>query len=75
MSTDSGWENSKLHELIGKAITDQDFAARILDPERQAEALKEMSIDPTPEVLEELNLAINHLEHLWESFSAPKLAS
>lgn len=75
METNSGSQQSKLHELIGKAITDQDFASRILDRGSQAEALKEMGVDPTPEVLEELNLAIGHLEHLWTSFSAPKAAS
>jgi len=75
MSTYSQGGDSKLHELLGKAITDQEFASRIVDPERQAAALEELGIDPTPEVLEELNHSIHHLRHLWESFGTPKLAS
>jgi hypothetical protein len=75
MSTYSEGGGSKLHELLGKAITDEAFAAKIVDPERQAEALQEVGIEPTPEVLEELNHSIHHLRHLWETFGPPKLAS
>jgi len=75
MSMYSEGEKSKLHELIGKAIGDEEFAARIVDPEQQAAALQDVGIDPTPEVLEELNHSIHHLRHMWESFGTPKLAS
>jgi hypothetical protein len=75
MSTYSDGGESKLHELIGKAITDEEFALRILDPEQQARALEEVGIDPTPEVLEELNHSLHHLRHLWDTFGNPKLAS
>lgn len=75
MSTYSEGGDSKLHELLGKAIRDEGFAARIVDPEQQAAALQEMGIDPTPEILDELNHSIHHLRYLWESFGPPKLAS
>jgi hypothetical protein len=75
MSTYSEGEKSKLHELIGKAIEDQAFADRIVDPKQQAAALQDVGIDPTPEILEELNHSIHHLRHIWETFGPHKLAS
>jgi hypothetical protein len=66
---------SRLHVLIERAITDQDFADRIVDPEQQAGALEEMGFEPTPDVIHELNHSIDHLRSLWETFGETKYAS
>lgn len=77
MSAESNAENSKLHELLGRALRDQEFANRVLDPGTQAEALKEVGIEPTPEVLHEVNHSADHLRNLWQTFGADptKMAS
>ncbi len=67
---------SQIHELVGKAVQEPDFAARLLDREQQAEALREVGIDPTDEVLHELNHSLHHLRQMWEAFGGNyKMAS
>ncbi len=68
-------ERSRLHELLGRAISDDDFARRVVDPETRAEALKEVGIDPTPEILHEVSHSIEHLEQVWKSFGVKPMAS
>ena len=75
MSAESSEWDSKLHEILGEAIRNPEFASELLDRERQAAALGRMGVTATPEVLEEVNHAIHHLEHLWEAFSETKQAS
>jgi hypothetical protein len=70
MSAESNAENRLLHELLDRALREQDFAERLLDPERQAAALDEMHIKVTPEVLHEVNHAADHLRNLYETFGA-----
>lgn len=58
---------SKFHALLGKALTDHEFRAALMDPEQQAYALESMGIEPTAEVLEALNSSIDALNGLASS--------
>ena len=43
-------DESKFYALLGRALIDPEFRERILDTERQADALVEVDIEPSDEV-------------------------
>jgi hypothetical protein len=51
-------DESKFYALLGRALIDPEFRERILDTERQAEALAEVDIKATVEMLGHLNASI-----------------
>jgi hypothetical protein len=56
--------------LVGKALIDSKFRAKVLDPKRRAAALKEVGIaNPTAEQLQALGNAISALENLEGEFA------
>ena len=57
-------DESKFYALLGRALIDPEFRERILDAERQADALAEVDIDPSDEVLGELNDSIEAIKTL-----------
>jgi hypothetical protein len=57
-------DESKFYALLGRAVIDPDFRDRILDTERQADALVEVGIEPSDEVLGELNGSIAAIKSL-----------
>ena len=57
-------DESKFYALLGRALIDPDFRARILDTEQQADALGEIDIQPSEEVLAELNASIGAIRAL-----------
>lgn len=61
---EGGSSGSKFHKLLGRGLTDYEFREALMDPERRAAALESMDIEPTPEVLEELDKAIVALNNL-----------
>jgi hypothetical protein len=55
--------------LVGKALVDDEFRAKLLDKDTQVAALKEIGIaDPTPDQLRALNNSITALENLEGEF-------
>jgi len=61
-------DESPFHAMLGKALVDADFRARLMDPEQQADALSSIGIEPTREVLNELNQSIEALSQLSQAF-------
>jgi hypothetical protein len=64
-----GSSGSNFHKLLGRGLTDQDFRARLMDPQQQAGALQEMGIEPDETLIAELNNAIQSLNNLAMSES------
>lgn len=61
-------DEDRFHHLLGKALTDQAYLAKLVDPNQQAEALEMVGIEPTGEILESLNMAIGALNGLKSQF-------
>ena len=58
---------SNFHKLLGRALVDNDFYDRLRNTETRADALFEMGIEPTEEVLgavEEAMAAIDNLAQM-----------
>jgi len=64
---EGGSGGSNFHKLLGRGLTDNEFREALMDPERQAQALESMSIEPTEEVVAALNAAIEALNTLAQS--------
>jgi hypothetical protein len=64
---EGGSTGSNFHKLLGRGLTDYEFRKALIDPEQQAQALESMGIEPTEEVLEALNGAIEALNSLARS--------
>jgi hypothetical protein len=64
---EGGSGGSKFHKLLGRGLTDYEFRKALMDPEQRAQALESMGIEPTEEVLEALNGAIEGLNNLARS--------
>jgi hypothetical protein len=64
---EGGSSGSKFHKLLGRGLTDYEFRETLMDPERQAQALESMGIEPTEEVVTALNAAIEALNKLAQS--------
>jgi len=70
----------KANAILGKALMDDEYRARLTDtgnPEGQGEALREMGVDPTPDVINALNAAVTALDNFAQSevFGEVKAAS
>jgi len=63
----AGSTGSNFHKVLGRGLTDYEFRKALMDPEQQAQALESMGIEPTEEVLEALNGAIEGLNNLAQS--------
>ena len=61
---ENGNGGSKFHALLGKALTDYEFRAQLMDEGQQAQALESMGIKPTAEALAALNESIGALTRL-----------
>lgn len=59
-----GSSGSNFHKLLGRGLTDYEFRNALMDPEQQAQALESMGIEPTDEVRESLNAAVEALNNL-----------
>jgi hypothetical protein len=57
-------DDSKFYALIGRALMEPEFRARILDGGQQADALAELGIDPNDDVLDQLNGSIEAINTL-----------
>lgn len=57
-------DESKFYALLGKALMEPEFRARVLDTGQQADALAEVGIDPSDDVLEQLNASIEAINTL-----------
>jgi hypothetical protein len=66
---------SKFHALIGKAMADAEFRAQLVDPSQQAKALQSMDIEPTDDVLSQLNTAIASINNLATFMGEPVAAA
>ena len=75
MSTEYGLSEGDLHSLLGRALIDLEFRARLLDKEQQGAALEEVGIRPTSDVIDALNAAIEALMELSSTFKAPQAAT
>ncbi|MEO5703915.1 MAG: hypothetical protein ABIZ52_01495 [Candidatus Limnocylindrales bacterium] len=64
---EGGSTGSNFHKLLGRGLTDDAFREALMDSERQAYALESMGIEPTVEVREALNAAIEGLNNLARS--------
>ncbi len=63
--------SKEFHALVGRALTDEDFRNRLLDPETQDATLKEVGVEPTPAVKEAIAASHDALKSLHESFGQP----
>lgn len=71
-----GKDYTQLHRLVGRAVEEPEFAARLLDPKERPAALRDVGIDPTPETLHEITHSLNHLRAVYEAFGGDtRLAS
>ena len=59
-----GSSGSNFHKLLGRGLSDYEFRKSLVDPEQQMQALESMGIEPTDEVVESLNAAIQALNNL-----------
>jgi hypothetical protein len=75
MSMESSLSEGDLHSLLGRALIDLEFRARLLDEGQQKAALEEVGITPTPDVLTALNSAIGALMELSSTFKAAQAAT
>jgi hypothetical protein len=58
----------RFHHLLGKALTDDAFLAKLVDPNKQAEALEEVGIEADGEILQSLNTALGAINGLKAHF-------
>jgi hypothetical protein len=72
-----GMDEAKFHALLGKALIDADFRSRLLDANLrlQAEALKEVGIEATDDVLGQLNKSADEVRRLAETFGVAPAAA
>ena len=73
-------QESRFHGILGRALTDHEYRERLVDignPQRQQDALLEMGVQPTDDVLDALNAAVIALDNLARSdiFGPIKAAS
>jgi hypothetical protein len=69
---------SKFHAVVGRAIADPDFRARLTNESRttRAGALEEVTGEPpSDDVLDRLDEAVKSLDALAEAFEPIKVAS
>ena len=72
--SDSG--DSSFHEVLGRALTEPEYRARLMNKEDQAAALTEvLGAKPNADVLKKLNAAAKALDALAESFGGVKAAT
>ena len=64
---EGGSSGSNFHKVLGRGLTDYEFRKALMDPEQRPQALESMGIEPTEEVLEALNGAIEALNNLARS--------
>ena len=64
---EGGSSGSNFHKVLGRGLTDHEFRQALLDSEQRVQALEEMGIEPTEEVLQELSAAITALNNLAQS--------
>jgi hypothetical protein len=60
-------DQSRFYGLIGRAIMEPGFRDQLTDPDRQADALLQVGIEPTDDVLEHLNESIQAIKDLASS--------
>jgi hypothetical protein len=75
MATESYANEGDLHAVLGRALIDTAFRERLLDETQQQEALEEMGIAPSREVVDALNKAIGALIDLSSTFGAKRAAT
>ena len=75
MSTESYLSEADLHAILGRALIDHTFRDRLIDPSTQKEALEEMGVRPTDEMLRALNASIDSLSSLTATFGAKQAAT
>lgn len=75
MKTESYESEPDLHSVLGRALIDQGFRDRLLDPSQQKEALRGIGITPTDEMIEALNKSIDALTALSAHFGAKQAAT
>ncbi len=58
-------EPNKFHELLGRALVDEDYRKKLRDPATRVDALKELGIaQPTQRQLDDLQRSIQAVEDL-----------
>jgi hypothetical protein len=60
-------DESRFYALLGRALMDPEFRAEILDTGSQAAALEKVGIEPSEEVLRQLNDSIEAINTLTSS--------
>jgi hypothetical protein len=65
-------DDSKFYALLGRALMEPEFRARVLDTGRQAAALKEVGIEADGAALGQLNDSIKAIDQLASSFGPIK---
>jgi hypothetical protein len=60
-------EGSNFHKLLGRALVDDEFRKTLRNPDLRYQALVELGIEPTQEVLEHLGAAVEALDNLAKS--------
>ena len=68
--------DSSFHAVLGRALTDPEYRARLTNKRRQRKALTEVLGDnPSDDVINELNAAVDALEALAKAFGGAKAAT
>ena len=68
-------DKSKLHDLVGKAMSDDNFAKRLLNKRTRKAALEEAQSEVSPTILDEVEHSAVHLRRLMKSFGGDQAAS
>jgi len=58
---------SNFHRLLGRALVDEEFRESLRNPDLRYQALVDMGIQPTQEVLENLGAAVEAMDNLAKS--------
>jgi hypothetical protein len=75
MSSEKQSSNPDFYSVIGRALVDSEFRELLRDPERRKEALYAMNVEPTDEVMQELDNTTAAIERLSASFGGGQAAS
>jgi hypothetical protein len=68
-------DESRFYALLGRALMDPDYRARVLDKGQQADALMAVGIEPDDDMLQQLNDSIDAINALASSGAFGEVAA
>lgn len=75
MSAEKRYSNPDFYSVMGRALVDPEFLELLRDPERRKEALYAMNVEPTDEIMTELDNMMAAFGRLAASFGIEHAAT